>query len=101
LKWISKSPTSLTLREAANDLGWKVSVKDNFDKGYKLGSVHEVRKYVCTDFNLRGTFLPSMQVTLYGKESTNHFSVYTGLPGGVALQHEVKRYLSAVSGHLE
>lgn len=100
-KTVTYESLESALREAAKDMGWEVSAKDKFSKGYRLGSVHETREYKWTDFNLRGLVLPLMQITVHDKGSTDSFSVLTGLLWGVALPLEVRKYLSAVSGHLE
>ena len=86
------------IREAAKDLGWKVSIKENFEKHYELGSVHEVQQYWNTDFNLKGFLLPAMQITVYKKDPIDNF--YVNKYDGFASESKMKQYLSAVSKHL-
>ncbi|MFH0701415.1 MAG: hypothetical protein V2A62_03180 [Candidatus Woesearchaeota archaeon] len=89
------------LVEAAEEIGWKAKVKDVSEEGYRLGSVEETSKYDHTVLHLRGILLPAMKVYLSNKEPTEYFNVWTGFPFGVALKGEVKKYLSAVSKHLQ
>ena len=88
------------LRAAAEDLGYKVKVKDQFKKKYRLGSIHEESEYRWTDYCIKGAFLPAMEITTHKGREEDNFTVYTGPFSGYAFPHEVKRYLSAVSEHL-
>ena len=97
---VSYETLDKALRGAAEDLGYKVTVRDKFNKKYRLGSIHEEQEYKFTDYEIRGTFLRAMQVTTFKDKEKDYFFVNMGPPFGVALPHEVKKYLSVVSEHL-
>lgn len=88
------------LIRAAEEVGWKASVKDEFERNYKLGSVHETHDYHHTMVHLRGRVFSAMKVFILNKNPTDTFFVWQGLPWGLASNSKVQEYLSAVSRNL-
>ncbi|MBI3622892.1 hypothetical protein HY212_02315 [Candidatus Pacearchaeota archaeon] len=86
------------LFEAAKKVGLKARVEDQFDRGYKLGSVQETQRYSNTMVYLRGRFFPAMAIYISGKGLADSFSVWNNVPlNGLASESTVRAYLSAVS----
>ena len=55
--------------KAADKLGWKTEVNDQFEKSYKLGSVKEIEKYSCTKVTLNKRFFGNvMNFNVYKNE---------------------------------
>jgi len=88
------------LIKAAEEVGWKAQVKDEFDTNYKLGSVQETQDYSHTMVHLRGRVFPAMKVYIPNKELSGRFFVWKGLSHGLASEKRVQEYLSAVSRNL-
>jgi len=89
------------LIKAAEEVGWTAKVRDKFKTTYKLGCVEGIQNYCYTDILLSRMFFQTMEVTLYGKEPANSFSVSTGPGSGFASDLSVRRYLNAVSRNLQ
>jgi len=90
------------LVKAAEEVGWKAQVKDEFDRNYKLDSVQETYDYSYTMVHLKGKVFPAMKVYISNKnrDSSDSFFVCQGFPYGVASSKSVQKYLSAVSENL-
>ena len=88
------------LVKAAEEVGWKAQVKDEFDRNYNLGSVQETQDYHHTMVNLKGRVFPAMKVYIPDKNSSDSFFVWQGFPYGMASEKRVQEYLSAVSRNL-
>jgi len=86
------------LVKAAKEIGWKIKIKDEFEKKYELGSVKEVFDYLRTEVHLRGRVFPAMELSIYKKPS-NYFFALTNR--GFASDKKVKEYLNAVSRNLK
>lgn len=82
---------------AAQEVGWKAVVADHFSKIYRLGSVHEEKRYSWTNLNLWGTFLPMAQITFDKRTSTAEVDLYSGFGTGFATEKELRKYLIALS----
>lgn len=90
------------LIKAAEEVGWRASAEDKFEKGYRLGSVEEIQKYSGTRIRLKGKYFAAAQITL-NKEwiwPTDRFPIWTGFPFGFASEGRIKDYLEAVSRNL-
>ena len=87
------------LIKAAEDVGWKARVTDEFRTDYKLGSVSEIRKYDGTLVCLRGKIFKALTVSIYNKNLTDSF--YIRNLSGFASNKNIKKYLSAVSDNLK
>ena len=99
-KTVDYQTLETALVKAAEEMGWKARVQDEFRKNYRLGSVQEVQDYDDTQVFLRGRLFPAMRVTVDSKEPTDRFYVSTGFMYGVASEGRVQEYLSAVSRNL-
>jgi hypothetical protein len=102
-KQVEYKTLETALVKAAEEVGWKAQVKDEFERNYhyQLGSVQETLDYSCTMINLRGRVFPAMKVYISNKNSfPNSFFVWQGFPFGVASQKKIQEYLNAVSRNL-
>ena len=88
------------LIRAAEEVGWKAGVQDEFEKGYRLGSVEETQDYMSTIVYLRGRLFPAMQVRMHNKNLSDGFFIRTGFPFGVASEKRIRKYLNVVSANL-
>ena len=86
--------------KAAEEMGYKTKSRDEFSKGYSLGSVHEYMNYDRTNIRV-GNFLPILHVRGIEKgRKQKRFFIWTGLPFGVASKRTIEQYLSTVSKYL-
>jgi len=88
------------LVDAAEEVGWKVKLRDEFRRDYKLGSVKEVKSYESTCFLLRGKLLPAMRAYVYGKFPIDTFYIWMGFPCGFTSKKKIEQYLDNVSKNL-
>lgn len=96
------------IETAAKDQGLKVEARDLFKTSYRLGSVHETRKYRETDVEIKGSFLKAFGITIWksanydqGDHRIDSFHISKGPMLGCATKREVERFLSCLSGHLQ
>jgi len=95
---VSYEALEKALLEAAKKVGLRARVEDQFEQGYKLGSVQETRRYSHTMVYLRGRLLPAMAIYIHGKGLATDFRVWNNVPSnGFASESTVKEYLNAVS----
>ena len=99
-KTVDYQTLETALVKAAEEMGWKARIKDEFRKRYRLGSVQEVQDYAGTQVFLKGILFPTMRVDVDNKGPTDSFYVSTGYPYGFASERRIKKYLSAVSKNL-
>ncbi len=99
-KQVDYKTLETALVKAAEEVGWKARVEDEFDRNYNLGSVQETQDYSYTMVHLRGRVFPAMKVYIHDKNSSDSFSVWRGFPHGIASEKRVQKYLSAVSRNL-
>lgn len=99
-KTVNYKALETALIKAAEEMGWKAQVQDEFRKNYRLGSVQETQDYDGTQVFLTGRLFSAMQVRVHDKEPRDYFYVWTGFPHGFASNRRVKEYLSAVSRNL-
>ena len=88
------------LIKAAEEVGLRATVKDKFEKGYKLGSLEETSTYSHTLISIGGILFPAMTLYLGDKNSRDCFIVWSGFPHGFASTGRVREYLNAVSKNL-
>ncbi len=88
------------LFKAAEEIGWKAKIEDNFIEEYQLGSVKENQVYESTKIILKGLISKKMSVSFNKKGPMNYFFIQTGYTHGNASKNEVKEYLSVVSKNL-
>ncbi len=100
-KTVEYKALEVALIKAAEEMGWKAKVKDEYHKEYELGSVKKTQKYSSTTVNLKGKIFSAMKIIMYGKEPTSDFHVWAGFPFGSASEKKVQQYLSAVSENLK
>lgn len=100
-KTVEYKTLETALLNAAEKMGWKAKIKDEFNKEYKLGSVQEVQNYNTTQVFLSGRLFPAMRVRVNKNFSINNFYVLSGFPFGIASEKKIKEYLSAVSDNLK
>lgn len=114
-KTVEYQTLETALVKAANEVGLKAEVEDNFDVSYRLGSGKENRTYSGTSIDLirelrlraGGIPLPfikresrAMFVRVRHKNPTDTFTVFVGGQLGDASDEEVQKYLGAVSKYL-
>ena len=99
-KQVDYKTLETALVKAAEEVGWKAKVKDEFNRNYKLGSVQETQDYSHTMVNLRGKVFSAVKVYIPDKNPSNSFFVWQGFPYGIASEKRVQEYLSAVSRNL-
>ena len=81
------------LTKAAEEVGWKLKIKDRFDEKKK--------EYVRTDVILRGFLRKKMEVSIFSKGLVSYFYVYFGdTMNGNAFKSQVNEYLGIVSEYL-
>lgn len=95
-KTVDYKTLGTALIKAAEEVGWKINIKDKFEKSYKLGSVKEFNDYFYTMANLKGRFFSAAGITIYSKESVGTFYINRWN----ASEKKVKKYLDAVSRNL-
>ena len=74
-KRIDYKTLETALVKAAEEVGWKAQVKDEFERNYKLGPVQETQDYHHTMVHLRGKVFPAMKVYIPNKNLSDSFFV--------------------------
>ena len=89
------------LMKAAEEIGWKVEVEDEFKEDYELSGSKSVKEYQYTIVKLKKGLFPQMKLLITDKNRPiNSFSIWQGLPFGVASQKSIKNYLDTVSRYI-
>ena len=97
---VSFDSLETAVRDAAEEMGWKVEVRAIYEKGYKLGSVEETSNYKHTEFVLKGRFGRRIKtLRVYGRGATPNFFM-SDIGDGTMSAKKTIEYLSAVSEHL-
>ena len=104
-KQVDREHLKIILIETAREKGFRVKIKDNYNKGYQLGSVKETKKLRYTDIILTGRLFRAMTLSILGQAlfseaSVNAFGVYTGSGSGCAGKKTIREYLEAVSAKI-
>ncbi len=88
------------LSSTAQDLGWKISFRETYERGYKLGSVEETRKYRWTEVDVSTRQNHRLELTVY-----DSYYSFEGEAASLAVtsgpDEEVKTYLNRLSHHLK
>ncbi len=99
-KTVEYSTLEDALRKAAKEVGWKFSVRDVFEKSYKLGSAQEIKEYNYTVVRLSSEdSTDRATVIIYDRTPKDKFIINKSVLG-YTTEEEIKKYLDAVSRNL-
>ncbi len=83
--------------KAAEELGYKTKLEDNFERKYKLGSIQEERVYESTEIRVDNMF---EIIGIKRGKLQDRFYVWPLRNQEPALDERVKNYLSTVSKYI-